>query len=91
MLRDNESLVNDDQKKKVNDAVAAVREALKGDDADAIRARTDDLSKAMQEVGAAIYGAQQAANAPGAGGEGGAHDTGEGEEAGTIEGEFREV
>jgi molecular chaperone DnaK len=91
MLRDNESLVDEDHKKRVNEAVAAVREALKSDNTDSITSSTENLSKAMQEVGQAIYGAQQAANAPGSGGEGGEHDRGEGEEAGTIEGEFREV
>jgi molecular chaperone DnaK len=98
MLRDNAEVISDEQKERVNAAVAAVREALQGDDTNAIVEKTEALTQVMQEVGAAVYGAQQAENAPGAGGEGGTHDTGdgtgdsgEGEEAGTIEGEFREV
>jgi molecular chaperone DnaK len=94
MLRDNAEVISEDQKQPVQAAIDDVREALKGDDVEAIQAKSEALSQAMQQVGAAIYGAQQAANAPGGGGEGGQHDAGEapeGEEAGTIEGEFREV
>ncbi len=92
MVSDNAEIISDEQKERVTASVAAVREALQGTDAAAITAKTEELTNVMQEVGAAVYGAQQAANAPGAGGEGGTHDTGEdGEEASTIEGEFREV
>jgi molecular chaperone DnaK len=93
MVSDNAEVISDDQKERVTAAVAAVREALQSDDTASITAKAEELTQAMQEVGAAVYGAQQAANAPGAGGEGGEHDTGDGagEEAGTIEGEFREV
>ncbi|MCK9487529.1 MAG: molecular chaperone DnaK [Dehalococcoidia bacterium] len=94
MLADNKEIVTEEHTTRVNAAIAELREALKGEDTAAIQEKTEALSLAMQEVGAAIYGAQQAANAPGAGGEGGTHDTGDasaGEEAGTIEGEFREV
>jgi molecular chaperone DnaK len=93
MVADNAEVISEEQKERVTAAVAAVRETLQGDDAAAITAKTEELTSVMQEVGAAVYGAQQAANAPGAGGDGGMHDTGDGagEEAGTIEGEFREV
>ena len=94
MLADNKEIVTDEHREKVNAAINDLREALKGEDTAAIQQKTEALSAAMQEVGSAIYGAQQAANAPGAGGTGGEHDTGESgdaEEAGTIEGEFREV
>ncbi len=93
MLNDNKEVLSDAQRESVNTAISELRQALLGEDTAAIQQKTEALSAAMQEVGAAIYGAQQAANAPGAGGEGGQHDTGEGEgeEAGTIEGEFREV
>ncbi len=98
MVQDNAEVISDEQKERVTGAVSALREALQADDTDAIVAKTEELTQIMQEVGAAVYGAQQAANAPGDGGEGGSHDAGDregggdrGEEAGTIEGEFREV
>jgi molecular chaperone DnaK len=88
MLRDNAEIVTAEQKQQVEAAIADVRTALGGEDADEMNAKTEALSAAMQAVGAAIYSKQQAQNAPGAGGDAGA---GASEEASTIEGEFREV
>ncbi len=65
--------------------IAAVRSALQGSDIDAIRKATQELSDTMQKVGAAVY--QQQPPPPPPGKEGG----GEGDEEGTVEGEFREV
>ena len=91
MVTDNAEVISEDQKKSVTEAVTAVREALKGTDDAAITEKLEALSKAMQEVGAAVYGAQQAANAPGNGGGAQPGDGAEGPEAEPIEGEFREV
>ena len=88
MLRDNAEIVTAEQKQQVESAIAEVRTALGGEDADEMNAKTEALSAAMQAVGAAIYSKQQAQNAPGAGGDA---DAGASEEASTIEGEFREV
>jgi len=90
LLRDNAEIIAATHKEQVEAAVKELRDALAGTDVGAIRGKTEALSAAMQEVGAAIYGAQQASNAPGAGGTGGEHDSGDAE-ADTIEGEFREV
>ena len=88
MLADNAEVISDDQKQQVNAAVAEVRASLSGTDNEVIADKLAALSKAMQEVGQAVYGAQQAANAPGGGGESQPGGDAEGE---TIEGEFREV
>ncbi|PKN82750.1 MAG: molecular chaperone DnaK [Chloroflexi bacterium HGW-Chloroflexi-9] len=88
MLRDNAEIVTAEQKQQVETAIAEVRTALGGEDADEMNAKTEALSAAMQAVGAAIYSKQQAQNAPGAGGDAGPDAP---EEASTIEGEFREV
>ncbi|MDP2327047.1 MAG: molecular chaperone DnaK [Dehalococcoidia bacterium] len=88
MLRDNAEIVTAEQKQQVEAAIAEVRTALGGEDADEMNAKTEALSAAMQAVGAAIYSKQQAQNAPGAGGDAGPDAP---EEASTIEGEFREV
>ena len=90
MLRDNAEIVTEAHKTKVNTAITEVREALVANaDVPTLQAKVEALSAAMQEVGAAVYGAQQAANAPGPEGEPAAAGAGAGDS--TIEGEFREV
>ena len=51
-------------KKNVEDAIEKVREALKGDDADAIKAAYDDLQTKFQEVTTAAYKAAAASAGP---------------------------
>jgi len=90
MLNDNATIVTDEQRTQVREAVSELRDVLRGEDVAAIRSKTEALSTVMQSVGAAIYGAQQAANAPGSGG-GNANPDGTQGEPDTVEGEFREV
>lgn len=47
--------VNPDQKSKVEGLVKELREMAGGDDLAAIKSKTDELTKAVQEIGAAIY------------------------------------
>jgi len=47
--------VKPEDKREVEDKVAALQEALKGEDAEAIENKTKDLSEALQKVGAAMY------------------------------------
>jgi len=90
-LRDHKDKIPADLNQEVESKVAAVRSALQGQDIEAIRRASQELTDAMQKVGAAVY--QQQPPPPGGeqppppGGEGG--EGGEGE--GTVEGEFREV
>jgi molecular chaperone DnaK len=49
-----------EQKDKVDNAVSALKDALAGTDMDNIKAKSDELSKILQEVGTVIY--QQAAS-----------------------------
>ncbi len=94
-LRDLGDKVSPDERAATERAVEAVREALKGNDMDAIRARTTELATQLQKVGTAAY---QASGAPGGDGA----DTGEGPGAGgsqggqggedeAVEGEYKEV
>jgi len=68
--------------------VKAVRDALAGQDGNAVQRATAELSESMQKIGAAMYGQP---GSPGADGEA----PPEGEEAkpeeGAVEGEYREV
>ena len=87
-LREQADNVSDELRGRVEAAVAEVRAALEADDADRIRAASEALSLALQEIGQAAYGAD--GPAPDAGGAADGGDA-EGEAAGTVEGEFREV
>ena len=93
LLVDNAEHVDDSMRESVEAAIAEVREALAGEDVESMQQATEKLSTAMQEVGQAVYqraAAAEAASADGADGAAPAGDS-EAEEAGTVEGEFREV
>jgi len=47
--------LNPDQKSKIEELVKELRELIGGDDLAAIKSKTEELTKAVQEVGAAIY------------------------------------
>ena len=83
-LRDYADRVPADVKQEIEGKIANVRTALQGKDVNSIRSSMEELSQAMQKVGASVY-QQPGQPPPGQGGEGG-----EGGE-GTVEGEFREV
>jgi molecular chaperone DnaK len=57
LLKDNADKVPADLKARVEEAQGKVREALKGDDAAAIRSASEDLMRVSQEVGQALYAA----------------------------------
>jgi molecular chaperone DnaK len=84
-LRDNADKVPDDVKTEVEEKVKAVRDALSGQDPEAVRRATAELSESMQKIGAAMYGQP---GEPGAPEEVTADAT---PDEGTVEGEFREV
>jgi molecular chaperone DnaK len=96
MLRDNKDKIPEDLNKEAEEKIAAVREALKGTDADAIKNATQALNETMQKIGQAVYSQQQpppGGQQPPPGGEQ-PPEGGEGEggkDEGTVEGEFREV
>jgi molecular chaperone DnaK len=71
--------VSAQQKAEVEKDVAEVKEALKGDDTDRIKAATDKLMQSFQAVGQAVYQQQQAqqAAAGGSGGQEGGTESGE--------------
>ena len=68
-------------------AIASLRTALQGEDVEAIKARTNDLTQAQMKLGEAMYKAQQASGAPG---DGAAAAGGEAKDD-VIDAEFREV
>ena len=56
-LKDN---ISEDEKSKVEGLVAELRELIAGDDVDAIKEKSDELSNIIQEIGAKIYQQAQA-------------------------------
>jgi molecular chaperone DnaK len=85
-LRDQGDKVPADLKQQAEDKITKVRSALQGSDMDEVRRTMQELSEALQQVGAAVY------QAPPPGGEEppGAEESPKTDE-GTVEGEFREV
>jgi molecular chaperone DnaK len=92
-LRDNKDKIPADLNAEAESKIAAVKEALKGNDTNAIKSATQELNQTMQKIGQAVYSQQQPPPGgqqpppPPPGEEGGKG----GEDEGTVEGEFREV
>ncbi|KAB2732099.1 molecular chaperone DnaK [Brucella intermedia] len=60
--------VSADDKKAIEDALASLKTALEGDDADDIKSKTQTLAEASMKLGQAMYEAAQAAETGAAGG-----------------------
>ena len=88
--------VSDDERSNIEKLVAELRELISGDDIVAIKEKTDELTKVVQDIGARIYqeaaAAQQAAQGA-AGATGADPNAGAGpqdDDDGTIDAEFEE-
>jgi molecular chaperone DnaK len=94
-LREQKDKIPSDLNQEVEGKIAAVRSALQGADIESIRRATQELSEAMQKIGAAVYEQQPPPPGGEAPPEGEAPEGGETppgkEDEGTVEGEFREV
>jgi len=88
-LRDHGDKIPADVKQEIDAKIASVKSALQGKDVNAIRKAMQELSQAMQKIGASAY-QQPEQPPPGEEKPGGGEKPG-GEEEGTVEGEFREV
>ncbi len=86
-LREQKEKIPSDLNQEVESKITAVRSALQGTDIEAIRRVIQELSDAMQKIGAAIYQQQPPPPPPGDEPPPGK----EGDEEGTVEGEFHEV
>ena len=88
MLRDNKDKVPADLNTEITGKIEAVKQALQGTDAAALKSATQSLSESMQKLGEAVYKQQPppGAQPPPPGDEGGKKP-----DEGTVEGEFREV
>ena len=89
-LRDLGDKVPGNLRSEIESQASALREALKGTDIDAIRRRSQQLSEALQRLGASMYQTQGEAQGQSGSGPSGQAGGGSGD-SGTVEGEFREV
>jgi len=89
-LRDQGDKVPSELKVDVETKIAAVKSALSGSDTEQINRAAQELSEALQKVGAAVYQQTGSTEAPPGGEEQGGDQSGPTDE-GTVEGEFREV
>ena len=65
-LEEHGDKVSEDVKGKIETAITGVEEAIKGEDVEAINTAVDTLAKESQELGKAVYEAEQAkSSAPG--------------------------
>jgi molecular chaperone DnaK len=87
-LAEHGSKVSETERRAIENAMADLKEALKGNDADAITAKTNALSQASMKLGEAMYKQQQAEQAGGAAGDAGAGDA---KKDDVVDAEFTEV
>ncbi len=64
LVNDNKDKLSDDVAKEVTDAVNELKESLKGDDIEKIKADQEKLMTAAQKIGQALYAQQGAEGAP---------------------------
>ena len=90
-LAEHGSKVGEPERKAIENGMADLKEALKGDDADAIQAKTNALAQASMKLGEAMYKSQQEGQ-PGDGPGAGAAPGGEpGKKDDVVDAEFTEV
>ncbi len=90
-LAEHGAKVGEPERKAIENGMADLKEALKGDDAAAIEAKTNALAQASMKLGEAMYKSQQEGQ-PGDGGPGAGTASGEpGKKEDVVDAEFTEV
>ncbi len=91
-LKEHSDKVSAQERGEAEAAIAAVKSALEGDDAEALKSATERLSQAAMKIGEAMYKSQAGQGAPGGapGGDGGASAQQAGDEK-VVDAEFEEV
>jgi molecular chaperone DnaK len=93
-LEEHGAKVGETERRAIENAMADLKEALKGTDADAITAKTNTLAQASMKLGEAMYKQAQEGGAGGPEGPGGAAPGGEGsggKNEDVVDAEFTEV
>src|SRR6266496_2797433 len=91
-LAEHGSKVGETERRAIENAIADLKEALKGDDADAITAKTNALAQASMKLGEAMYKqAQETAAGPGGPSDAGGGGDGSAKKEDVVDAEFTEV
>jgi molecular chaperone DnaK len=85
------SKVGDAERRAIEDAMSDLREALKGNDAEAIKAKTNTLAQASMKLGEAMYAQKDQAGGPGAPGGSAGGPQGGAPKDDVVDAEFTEV
>ena len=91
LLSENGDKFSDDDKSALNTKLDALKEALKGDNTDAIKSAEEDLTNKFYEVSQKIYEATQGAQGPQPGATPGADTAQGGNDAGYTDADYTEV
>ena len=91
LLSENGDKFSDDDKNALNTKLDALKEALKGDNTDAIKSAEEDLTNKFYEVSQKIYEATQGAQGPQPGAAPGADAAQGGNDAGYTDADYTEV
>ena len=91
LLSENGDKFSDDDKSALNTKLDALKEALKGDNTDAIKSAEEDLTNKFYEVSQKIYEATQGAQGPQPGAAPGADAAQDGNDAGYTDADYTEV
>jgi len=89
-LKEHGTKVSDAEKKAIEDASLAVKEALKGENIEDIKKKTETLVQASMKLGEAIYKSQQTAKPESGKDDGGDDDAGKKDEN-VVDADFEEV
>jgi molecular chaperone DnaK len=82
--------VSEDEKKKIEEALASLKESLGSDDPEAIKTKSEALAQVSLKLGEAVYKANQGGAAAGGGGDA-ASGGGEDGDGKVVDAEFEEV
>src|SRR5262249_22147420 len=90
-LAEHGSKVGETERRAIENAMADLKEAVKGNDAEAIRAKTNALAQASMKLGEAMYAQQGPGPGPGDGGAAPGGSSGGGAKEDVVDAEFTEV
>jgi molecular chaperone DnaK len=90
-MKDLGDKVSAGDKSRVETAISELKEALKSEDVETIKAKTNALTQASMKLGEALYGAQQPGGGSDAGAGGGDQKKGGGSGENVVDADFEEV
>src|SRR5439155_18572729 len=90
-LAEHGAKVGETERRAIENAMADLKEAVKSDDAEAIKAKTNVLSQASMKLGEAMYAQAQKDSAGGPGGPGGPDASAGAKKDDVVDAEFTEV